>query len=66
MKGLILKLVVLNIIQVLILSQLVFAQNSFEDSFDNEDGQIESATTNPAAFGLDVSFDDVYAIEAVQ
>ncbi len=51
MKGLILKLVVLKIIQILILSQLVFAQ-SFEESFNNDN--VQTSAANSAGFGSEV------------
>ncbi len=53
MKGLILKLVVLKIIQILILSQVVFAQ-SFDDSSNNDDAQ---AASEADSFGFDVDGD---------
>ncbi|MEK6876930.1 MAG: hypothetical protein AABX63_05920, partial [Nanoarchaeota archaeon] len=56
MKGLILKLVVLKIIQILILSQVVFAQNSFEDSFNNDDTL--SGTADSDGFNIEGEFDD--------
>ncbi|MBI2523348.1 hypothetical protein HYW19_03090 [Candidatus Woesearchaeota archaeon] len=57
MKGLILKLVVLKIIQILILSQLVFAQNSSQDSFN--DDNIQTIAANSASFG-DENFRDKF------
>ena len=63
MKNFLLKLIVLKIIHVLILSQVIFAQNSFEDSFNNDDVQTataDSQTTaaNSASLGSDQGFDE--------
>ncbi len=56
MKNLIIKLVVLKIIQILILIQFVFAQSSFDNSFNNDDTQGNEANTG--GFDIEGSFGD--------